>query len=29
VADADGDKAFDVEDFGEAPALPGLAIVKL
>ena len=29
VADADGDKAFDVEDFGEAPTLPGLAIVKL
>ncbi|MFL6692691.1 MAG: tRNA 2-thiocytidine(32) synthetase TtcA [Ramlibacter sp.] len=29
AADADGDKAFDTEDFGEPPALPGLAIVKL
>src|SRR3954465_14721799 len=29
VADADGDKAFDTEDFGEPPALPGLPIVKL
>src|SRR6476469_1137109 len=29
VADADGDKAFDAEDFGAAPALPGLSVVKL
>jgi len=29
VADPDGDKAFDADDFGEPPALPGLAIVKL
>ena len=29
VADVDGDKAFDAEDFGEPPALPGLAVVKL
>ncbi len=25
----DGDKAFDPEDFGAMPALPGLSVVKL
>ncbi|HEY1227513.1 MAG TPA: tRNA 2-thiocytidine(32) synthetase TtcA [Ramlibacter sp.] len=29
VADVDGDKAFDAEDFGAPPALPGLSVVKL
>jgi tRNA 2-thiocytidine biosynthesis protein TtcA len=29
VASEDGDKAFDPEDFGTPPALPGLAVVKL
>ncbi len=29
VASEDGDKAFDHEDFGPAPTLPGLAVVKL
>jgi len=29
VPDADGDKAFDADDFGAPPALPGLAVVKL
>src|SRR6476661_8896085 len=28
VADVDGDKAFDVDDFGAPPALPGLSVVK-
>jgi len=29
VASEDGDKAFDAEEFGAPPALPGLSIVKL
>jgi tRNA 2-thiocytidine biosynthesis protein TtcA len=29
VASEDGDKAFDPEDFGAPPALPGLSVVKL
>ena len=29
VASEDGDKAFDAEDFGEPPALPGLSVVQL
>jgi len=29
VASEDGDKAFDAEDFGAPPGLPGLSIVKL
>jgi tRNA 2-thiocytidine biosynthesis protein TtcA len=29
VADADGDKAFDTEDFPAAAALPGLQVIKL
>ncbi|WBY03627.1 tRNA 2-thiocytidine(32) synthetase TtcA [Ramlibacter tataouinensis] len=29
VASADGDKAFDPEDFGAPPALPGLSVIQL
>lgn len=29
LPDPDGDKAFDADDFGPPPALPGLAVVKL
>jgi tRNA 2-thiocytidine biosynthesis protein TtcA len=29
VADANGDRAFDADDFGAAPGLPGLSVVKL
>jgi tRNA 2-thiocytidine biosynthesis protein TtcA len=29
VASEDGDKAFDAEDFGTPPVLPGLSVVKL